>query len=491
MINLLIDEIQKGENKYIEFKEELPQVALRYVKTLIAFANTSGGKLIIGVEDSSRKVVGVHQEDVFKIMDAVADAVTNMVYPQLVPDISFQSIGDKTVVVIEIYPGNNRPYFIKGAGINDGTYIRVAGTTRLADEFTLQELILQGRRLFYDEQQDLSIEYSDKVAQKLCKDIMSYRAKNNLTPNNAVTVENLLNWKLLIERDGNIYPTNAFNLLTKNNFRFAKIQCAVFKGNDRVVFIDKRVYEGSLYEQIEEAFNFVLRNIHLGAKIEGLYRKEQYELPPEALREAIINAVCHRNYMLSSCIQVAIFDDRVEITSPGALYGSMRVELLQSGRSQIRNHAIADIFSRMGIIEQWGTGVKRIFDYCREYGVREPEFIDFGDGLRINFYRNSDNISDTGVDVGINTDNIGVENGNVGVNVGIKNVDVGINVGINQEKLLCIIKEHPNWSAKKIADNVKVTSRTVERLLHDMKEKGIIVREGARKNGKWLVIESK
>lgn len=372
--------------------------------------------------------------------------------------------------------------------MNDGTYIRVAGTTRLDDEFILQELILQGRRLFFDEQQDLSIEYTEKAAQKLCQDIMSYRVKNNLMPNNEVTVENLINWKLLIERDGTIYPTNAFNLLTENSFRFAKIQCAVFKGNDRVVFVDKRVYEGSLYEQIEEAFSFVLRNIHLGAKIEGLYRKEQYELPPEALREAIINAVCHRNYMLSSCIQVAVFDNRVEITSPGALYGSMRVELLQSGRSQIRNHAIADIFNRMGIIEQWGTGVKRIYDYCREYGVQEPEFVDFGDGLRINFYRN----------ISENAPRVGVENDDVGVNVGIKTADVGINVGIktadvriNQEKLLSIINEHPNWSAQKIADNVKVARRTVERLLHDMKEKGVIIREGARKNGKWRVIESK
>lgn len=99
----------------------------------------------------------------------------------------------------------------------------------------------------------------------------------------------------------------------------------------------------------------MLRHINLGAKIEGIVRKDYYELPVGAIREMIVNAVCHRNYMDSSCVQVAVYDDRVEVTSPGMLYGGLTLKEAMSGRSKIRNKAIAEIFSRMEIIEEWAT----------------------------------------------------------------------------------------------------------------------------------------
>lgn len=108
-------------------------------------------------------------------------------------------------------------------------------------------------------------------------------------------------------------------MLTTNTQRFAKIQCGLFKGADRVVFLDKREYDGPIYEQIEEAYQFVLKHINLGMEIDGIYRKEIYEIPPSALREAIANAVTHRNYMDNACVQVCVYDDRVEITSPGTV----------------------------------------------------------------------------------------------------------------------------------------------------------------------------
>ena len=106
-------------------------------------------------------------------------------------------------------------------------------------------------------------------------------------------------------------------MLTSDYFPFSKTQCAVFKGTDRAVFLDKREFIGPIYTQIESAVDFVLRNIRLGATIDGLVRKEKYELPPKAIREMIINAHCHRNLLDESCIQVAIYDNRLEVTSPG------------------------------------------------------------------------------------------------------------------------------------------------------------------------------
>lgn len=134
----------------------------------------------------------------------------------------------------------------------------------------------------------------------------------------------------------------------------------------------------------------MLRHINLGAKIEGIVRKDYYELPVGAIREMIVNAVCHRNYMDSSCVQVAVYDDRVEVTSPGMLYGGLTLEEAMSGRSKIRNKAIAEIFSRMEIIEEWATGIRRIMNRAKEYGLREPEFLEIGNTFRVNLYRKAD-----------------------------------------------------------------------------------------------------
>lgn len=134
----------------------------------------------------------------------------------------------------------------------------------------------------------------------------------------------------------------------------------------------------------------MLRHINLGAKIEGIVRKDYYELPVGAIREMIINAVCHRNYMDSSCVQVAVYDDRVEVTFPGMLYGGLTLKEAMSGRSKIRNKAIAEIFSRMEIIEEWATGIRRIMNRAKEYGLREPEFLEIGNTFRVNLYRKDD-----------------------------------------------------------------------------------------------------
>lgn len=142
-------------------------------------------------------------------------------------------------------------------------------------------------------------------------------------------------------------------------------------------------------QRFEEAVNFVLRNIRLGATIDGLVRKEKYELPPEAIREMIINAHCHRNLLDESCIQVAVYDDRLEVTSPGGLYNGLTYEEVMTGHSKIRNKAIANIFSQMGLVEAWGSGIKRIFNAAKEYDLPEPKFQEFDNMFRVELFRNN------------------------------------------------------------------------------------------------------
>lgn len=120
----------------------------------------------------------------------------------------------------------------------------------------------------------------------------------------------------------------------------SKIQCGMFKGTTRAVFVDKREYVGPLWQQVEEAFQFVLRNIRLGSRIEGLYCQDIYELPPDSIRELIINALMNCSFLQSSHIQVAIFDNRLEITSPGGLMPGVTIDRMKEGYSQIRNRAL-------------------------------------------------------------------------------------------------------------------------------------------------------
>lgn len=496
---MTLEDIKCGESKNIEFKVQLPDDSKKYMKTIVAYANTSGGKIIIGVDDATRSIVGVEPSSVFQIMDKIVNAVSDMCVPQIIPDVTFQTIEGKCVVQIEIYPGQNRPYYIRSMGKENGTYIRAAGTSRPVDEVILKDLEYQGIGKSYDEIVNVEIGYDEKQALKLCNDIRKYIAESKELPLSKVrkiTVTNLENWGILKKTGQNYLTTNAFVLFTNNTFRFAKIQCALFKGEDRAVFIDRREFTGPIYDQIEEAYQFVLKHINLGATIEGIVRKDKYELPPESIREAIINSVCHRCYLDHSCVQIAIYDNRVEITSPGMLYGGLTVEQAISGRSKIRNVCIAEVFSRMGIIEQWGTGLQRMIRGCREYGVREPEFVDMGDAFRVIFYRsnietNIENMGRVAV-TGAEIENTGIESRMTG----IENIETGIemiegeslsDLSDTEKKVVKIILKNPEITQDKMAELMGMSKNGIRYVMNKLKSRGILVREGATKKGKWSI----
>jgi predicted HTH transcriptional regulator len=257
--------------------------------------------------------------------------------------------------------------------------------------------------------------------------------------------------------------------------------------------LDKREYSGPLYEQIDEALNFVLRNIRLGAKIEGIQRKEAYELPVEAIREMIVNAHCHRNMTAESCVQVAIYDDRLEVTSPGGLYNGLTFEEALQGHSKLRNRVIANAFSQIGLVEAWGTGLQRIQSAAKAYGLPGVDFIELPETFRVNLYRssylteslqNTDSMSENvGENVGEKTASVGEKTASVGENVGEKVKDVGDPHAV----VLSIISENKWASAAEIAREMSVTHRTVERYIRKLREEGRLVRCGPARGGYWEV----
>ena len=466
------DELFSGESKNIEYKVVVPDKSEKYMKTVVAFANTQGGRLVIGIDDKTHQVVGVDIESLFQAMDALTNAISDSCEPQIIPDIGPQTVDGKTVIVITVEAGKNRPYYIKAQGKAKGTYIRVAGTSRHAHQEKISELEMEGARISWDELTCVGYEVTEEATQSLCKDIEDFRKKAGLSGHD-VRKEQLFNWKILKKSEGNVLASNAYVLLTSDYFPFAKTQCAVFKGTDRTVFLDKREYTGPIYKQIESAVDFVLRNIRLGVTIDGLVRRESYELPVEAIREMIINAHCHRNLLDESCIQVAIYDDRLEITSPGGLLPGVTIDLMKEGFSKIRNRSLANAFAYMNLVEAWGSGIPKLMQAMKEFGLREPEFIDMEVAFRINLYRGQNVVNDLNRDLNDLNHDL---------------VDPKVDLETRLEE---VIRKSPELTYKSLGEILAVSAATVKRTMAKMQQEGKIIREGSNRKGKWILTDKK
>ncbi len=381
-----------GESKNVEFKREILSKHEKFLKDVVAFSNSTGGQIIVGVEDETCIVYGIGEQSPFKLSDSISNMISDACTPQIEPDISIQTIEEKTVLVIDVAPGKFRPYYLANKGKETTSYIRINGTSRPADARKLQELELEGQNISYDSLQDIGREYDENKALELCKTMKrialeACETEEEKTSIKDMTLEKLEDFGLLCKVGRDRYPTHAFDLLTDNHNKAAKIQCALFKGTSRDIFIDKKEFTGPIQDQIEEAYQFVLRHINTGANIEGLFRMDIYELPISAVREAIANAVLHRSYLDRSCVQVCIYDDRLEVSSPGMLYGGLDIETVKTGKSTCRNEAIAEAFHYMHIVEALGTGIPRIIKRCDEYNLPAPLFEEFGDGFKVTLFR--------------------------------------------------------------------------------------------------------
>ena len=386
------EELLNGENFNIEYKRELPEKSIKYVKTVVAFANGNGGQIVFGVDDETREVVGMDNENIFRTIDAITTAISDSCEPAIVPNVALKTIDEKTIIIVEVEAQRNRPYFVKSLGLKKGVFVRVSGTTRPADSYIVRELMFEGANRSFDQAVCVGLEVTEVEIEALCHRLKSVamehcKSEEERRRVKEVTKSTLLSWGVLTEKDGKVLPTNAYALLTGNAALPTKIQCAVFKGNTRTIFVDRREFEGPIYELLEEAYKYVLAKINLGARIEGLYREDVYELPEQAIRETLVNAIVHRSYLQPSHIQVIVFDDRVEITSPGGLPPGLTVQRMKEGYSIVRNEALANVFLYMQLFEHFGSGIPRVIEMVKNYGLREPEYIDMEIGIRVNFYR--------------------------------------------------------------------------------------------------------
>lgn len=460
-----------GESKNIEYKVAVPKKSEKYMKTVVAFANGNGGKIVFGIDDKTLEIVGMDEDNIFKTLDAITNAISDSCEPRIRPDVTLQTVNDKTVIVVEILPGAMRPYYIKAEGMTEGTYMRVSGTTRPVEGYMLKELILEGQNRYFDSEPCGELQITDEDIQNFCKTMKETAIKNTWQNSEKakikdITKNTLLSWGILTEVQGEIFPTNAYALLTGQLRMQPVIQCGLFKGKDRAYFADRKEFDGPIQNQVDAAYQYVLEKINMGMQIQGIYRQDVYELPTDSVRELIANAVAHRSYLEPGNIQVAIFDDRLEVTSPGMLLNNVSIKKMMEGYSKPRNPAIANAFAYMKIIEKWGTGIPRIFRECREYGLPDPELIDFDGDFRVNMYRNNTNKASN------------------------ESINESISESLNSDEavIMAIIKSNPQISQKEMATKSGFSRSKIQRILKVLQGKKVLYREGARKNGYWKIL---
>jgi len=370
------DLLRQPEGKTLEFKRDLssPRPLLR---TLVAFANSAGGLLLLGVEDATRHVIGIAEP--LALEERIASLVADSIAPRLLLDIDILPWRHSNLVLLRVHPSPLRPHHMKAEGAERGTYVRLGSTNRRADAALIAELARRPGLSSYDEEPvpDLNSEALDFAA--VSESFAELRAlrKRDMDP-----------LRLTTTHQGRRVPTVGGMILFGRErlarFPDAWIQAGRFAGVDRSDLADRAELREYPISAIEAAIRFVERNTRMGAEIGRLRRRDVPAVPPVALREALVNAVVHADYAQRGApIRVAIFDDRVEIENPGILLPGLTPEDLRTGVSRLRNPVIGRIFKELGLIEQWGSGIQRMSAASRAAGLPEPDFAELGLRFRV------------------------------------------------------------------------------------------------------------
>jgi ATP-dependent DNA helicase RecG len=295
----------------------------------------------------------------------------------IIPSIHTQRIEDKVILLIDVSSGMTKPYFLTAEGLNNGTYCRIGTQTVKATPEMIQELQWQSRGRAPDEMpihhahlDDLDEESIHKFFLKRKQEATEYSYD-----------ELLYHYNFLAKEHNRVYPTvGGIMLFGKNPQKYlseAFVICTHFKGTVGREALATRDCTGQLFGQYEKTLAFVVSQLNRSFTIKGANpRVEELEIPEDALREVILNAIIHRNYQSPAPSKVAIYDDRIEIFSPGNFPGPLLAHQLEMGLTFIRNRVIARAFREAGYIEKLGSGFLTLFQSYRKRGLRSPMIVE-------------------------------------------------------------------------------------------------------------------
>lgn len=336
------------ESTIVEYKREYTQ---EIKKTVTAFANTNGGKIYIGINDDG----SVHGID---DIDDVILKVTNTIRDSIRPDITMftetevEQMDGKSILIVTIQRGTKRPYYIVGKGIRpEGVFIRQGSSTVPATETAILFMIKETSGDRYEDARSINQQLTfDEAATYFAKKKIPFTDINKKTLH-------------LIGEDG-MYTNLALLLSDQCTYT---IKLAVFEGEKKAVFKERREFSGSVLRQLEEAYYFIDRFNRTRAEFIGLDRIDMRDYPSEAIRESLLNAIVHREYAYSGSILISIFDDRMEFVTIGGLVNGISLDDIMLGISILRNQHLANIFYRLKLIEAYGTGIPKIMNSYDEY----------------------------------------------------------------------------------------------------------------------------
>ena len=329
------------ENAVTEFKREYTS---DIIKTVIAYANTSGGTLYIGI-DNSGGAYGV--EDIDGTMLKASNVIRDSIKPDVTMFVDYMQeiIDNKAVIKVVVQKGSSCPYYIASKGIRpEGVYVRQGASSVPTTETAILRMIKETDGEKYEETRSLNQELTFAYAEK------EFKLENvSFGKSQQKTLE-------LMNSDG-IY-TNLGLLLSDQCVHTVKL--AIFEGTTKAIFKDRREFSGSLLKQLNEIYEFIDRYNRVRSEINGLRRLDKRDYPPEAVREALLNALVHKDYAFSDSTLISIFDDRIEFVSIGGLVRGITFDDMMLGISIARNKNLANVFYRLTLIEAYGTGMPKI-----------------------------------------------------------------------------------------------------------------------------------
>ena len=443
------------ETETRELKKSVAELKAGLI-SITAILNKHGrGELWFGIRNDGR-AIGLDVSE--KTLRDVSQAIGAHIDPRIYPKVTQETVEGATCIKVT-FKGQEKPYHAYGRA-----YMRVADEDRQLSVRELENLILsknQERLRWDNETCRTGIPELDEL--KLKHFVKRARLTWD-TPENALE-------KLGLLREGCL--VNAAPLFFTGTPM--ELRCAVFGTTTSAMIVDRHDFQGDILELIEEAQKYILKNIRIGMRVKGLYREDVPEISMEALREAIINAFCHRDYHDPDFVQVAVYKDRVEIRNPGVLYGGLTIADLKRGNvSRRRNPLIAELFRRIQMVEAWGRGMPLIWENAPDAEFREIAGIFIAGFHRPSFTEEKSEAMGENLDKGSQK----------------RLVDVLVDGLVeSQRQILALVDENPRVSKKRMAECIGISTTAIDKNITMLKNKGYLQRIGPDRGGYWEVLK--
>ena len=431
------------ETQTLELKKSLSEKR-EIGETVSAFSNTNDGVILVGIAPDG-EVVGVNAGK--KSLEDLANLIKQNTNPKVYPSIEEHKIDGKDIIKILVSKADKKPVWFKGRAFQ-----RVGRANHTMSPERIAELMTRSGQIpHWDERICEDADLNDIDADKVKWFLEKAKSERGSDIDPGTQIEEVLE-RLGLIREGQM--TNAAILLFGKNpqrfFRQAETKCGRFRGTEPIDFIDMKEFGGSIIDQKENAVTFVMDHIEHRVRIVGTERVEEWEYPIEAIREAITNAICHRDYETPTNVQVRIFDDRIEVWGCGSLPHPLTVEDLERPHRSIpRNPVIGNCFFRIKFIEQWGTGTNRIISVCRSHGFSRPFFEQRADGLLVTLEK--------------------------------------IKFGKEEKAIIDYLIKEESISTKKCMSLLNSSRGTAQRYISSLERRGIISRQGGGRNTHYVL----